>query len=227
MMNLLRQILRRTAPAGAVLAVWAGMPACQGGPVTSNSPPASGGGALGGSSQSTTNALAATNAASQQLREGDTIRISFPGAPSLDTTQTIRRDGKITLDMVGEVIAAGLTPGQLQDVLLEKYGPQLVLKEVYVTVQGSAFSVYVTGAVMRPGRITSEKVLTPLEAVLEAGLDQTRGNLKKVKVLREGENGTNEVFYLNLNDVMKGKSVKPFTLKPMDKIIVPEKFSWF
>src|ERR1700722_2799514 len=43
------------------------------------------------------------------LREGDVLKISFPGSANLDTTQQIRRDGKISLPLVGEVIAAGMS----------------------------------------------------------------------------------------------------------------------
>src|SRR5262245_24003935 len=66
------------------------------------------------------------------LREGDTVRISFPGAPNLNTAQTIRRDGKLALALVGEVQAAGLAPTELEKKLLELYGPQLQTKEVTV-----------------------------------------------------------------------------------------------
>jgi polysaccharide export outer membrane protein len=234
MMNLLRQTIRRAAPALAALALCPGVSAFQNAPVASNPPPSELG-ELRKHYPSPTNGISTnTNASpllstnlSQVLRESDTIHISFPGAPNLDTTQTIRRDGMITLDLIGEMKAAGLTPHQLEEQLLDKYGPQLVVKEVSVTVQGSVFILYVTGAVMRPGKIMMEQVPTPLEAVLEAGLDQTRANLKNVKVLRENADGKTEVFKLNLKDVMKGKPTQPFLLKPMDKIIVPEKFSWF
>ena len=170
---------------------------------------------------------AVDNSPSMLLREGDVVKISFPGAPSLDATQTIRRDGKITLDMVGEIKAAGLTALDLQKELLKAYDNQLVLKEVTVTVQASIFVVYVTGAVMRPGKITSERIETPLEAVIEAGIDSARSNLKKILVIRENDNGKTECFHLNLHDVMHGKTTVPFILKSMDKIVVPEKFSWF
>src|SRR5258706_11578114 len=55
------------------------------------------------------------------LREGDSVKISFPGSPNLDTTQQIRRDGKITLSLVGEVDAVGLTPDGLKQKLIELY----------------------------------------------------------------------------------------------------------
>jgi polysaccharide biosynthesis/export protein len=165
--------------------------------------------------------------ASMALREGDTVKISFPGAPSLDTVQTIRLDGKITLSMVGEMKAAGLTPKELEAQLLKAYDSQLVVKEVSVVVQTKVFTVYVTGAVLRPGKIVSDRVETPLEAVIEAGIDHNKANLKKVTVVREEENGKTEHFKLNLDAVLKGKPAPPFTLKPSDKIFVPEKFMWY
>jgi polysaccharide export outer membrane protein len=42
----------------------------------------------------------------QTVREGDVLKISFPGAPNLDTTQAVRRDGRISLGVVGEIKAA-------------------------------------------------------------------------------------------------------------------------
>jgi len=85
----------------------------------------------------------------------------------------------------------------------------------------------VTGAVLRPGKLVSERVETPLEAVIEAGIEQGKSNLKKIVIIRENDNGKTEHFNLNLEDVMRGKPTVPFTLKSNDKIFVPEKFSWF
>jgi len=171
-------------------------------------------------------APAPDNSPSMMLHEGDTVKISFPGAPTLDTAQKIRDDGKITLAMVGEMKAAGMTPHELELQLLKAYDAQLVVKEVSVTVEAAVFQVYVTGAVLRPGKLISERVETPLEAVIEAGIDHNRANLKKVRIVRE-ENGQTKTFTLNLDAVLKGKPTKPFTLKPMDKIYVPEKFMWY
>src|SRR5271157_1714886 len=56
------------------------------------------------------------------LQEGDTIKIAFPGAPNLDTIESIRRDGKITLQMVGEYDAAGKTPAAVEADLKKLYG---------------------------------------------------------------------------------------------------------
>src|SRR5262249_29795347 len=99
------------------------------------------------------------NSESLVLREGDTIRILFPGAPNLNVVQPIRRDGKISLSLVGEVQAAGKTPKVLEKELVELYGPQLQDKEVTVSLESSVFPVYITGAVLRPGTILSDRPL--------------------------------------------------------------------
>ena len=161
------------------------------------------------------------------LHEGDTVRISFPGAPNLNTVQQIRRDGKVSLPLVGELKAAGLTPAGMEKELVKLYGPQLQTKEVTVTLDSSAFAVYVGGAVLRPGRITSDRPMTALEAIMEAGgFDYTKANLKSVAVIRR-ENGRTSRYTLNLKRVLKGEQGDPFDLKPADIIIVPERFSWF
>ena len=161
------------------------------------------------------------------LREGDVLRISFPGAPSLNTVQQIRRDGNVTLPLIGEFKAAGIAPSQAEKELLNLYGPQLQVKEITVAVQSSSFAVFVTGAVLRPGKILSDRPLSAMEAVVEAGIDHKKANLKKVRVIRQ-ENGRTEYHILNLKDaLLGGKPTAPFDLKPSDVIYVPQRFTWF
>ncbi len=161
------------------------------------------------------------------LREGDALKISFPGSPNLDTTQQIRRDGKITLPLVGEVDAAGQTPDALREKLVALYAPQIASKEVNVLVQSSAFPIFVNGAVVHPGKIQSDHPITALEAVMEAGgFDYNRADLKNVKIIRN-ENGVMRNIKLNLKNVMDGKEEQPFYLKPSDIVYVPERFQMF
>ena len=162
------------------------------------------------------------------LREGDSIKIAFPGAPNLDTTQQVRRDGKITLSLGGEIVAAGKTPADIEKEILKLYGDQLAVKQVVVTVTSSAYPVYVSGAVLRPGKILADRPMTVLEAILEAGgFDQAKANPKKVKVLREFE-GQTVSYTVDMSKVINGDpGTKPFYLKPSDKIHVPQKFNWF
>jgi polysaccharide export outer membrane protein len=161
------------------------------------------------------------------LKEGDSVRITFPGAPNLNTTQQIKRDGRISLQVGGEVSAAGLTVAELEKELVKVCGPQLQIKEVNVAVESSALSVYVTGAVLKPGKVVSDRPLTALEAIMEAGgFDYTKANQKAVAIIRR-DGTTTQRYKLNLKNELSGQAVEPFALKSFDIIYVPEKFNWF
>jgi polysaccharide export outer membrane protein len=161
------------------------------------------------------------------LREGDVVKITFPGAPELNSTQPIRRDGNIVLVQIGEVKAVGLTPAELQKELLKRGASAgLLSKEVTVTVESSSFPVYVTGAVVRPGKITPDHPINVLEAIMEAGgPDYTKADLKAVTVLRQ-QQGQIKKFIVNVKAIMDGTVTEPFYLKPYDTIFVKEKFAW-
>ena len=168
------------------------------------------------------------NAPSLLLHEGDVLQIKFPGAPEMDAVQTIRADGKITILGAGEVKVSGLTPEEAGQAILGAAGEQIKVKQVSVTVQSSAFILYVTGAVQRPGKLLSDRPLTVLQAVIESGIDSAKSNLKKVKVIRTDATGHNTYKELNLKKIIDGSwQGESFTLKPYDTIVVPEKFVWF
>jgi polysaccharide export outer membrane protein len=174
-----------------------------------------------------TGGLTATTNELMNLREGDVLKISFPGSASLNTTQTIRRDGKISMTLVGDVDAAGMTPSALEKKLVDLYAPQLSSKQVTVEVVSSSLTVYVTGMVLRPGKILSDHPISALEAVMEAGgFDYTKANPKNVVVIRR-EGKTMKNYKLNLKAVLQGKQNEPFYLKPDDIVYVPERFSMF
>ena len=149
------------------------------------------------------------------LREGDTVHIAFPGSPTFDTTELIRVDGKIMMPLIGEVVAAGKTPLELQDDLAKAYEPQLTTKQVVVTVQSSSFPVYVTGAVVQPGKVTADHPISALEAIMLAGgFDDSKANLKAVVVIRQSKDGS-ATFYSELG---KGHAGRP------GKAVLPEAF---
>jgi polysaccharide export outer membrane protein len=161
------------------------------------------------------------------LREGDVVKITFPGSPNLDTVQPIRRDGKLNLPLIGEVDAAGSTPIELQDKLVQAYASQISTKEVTVQVQSSSFPLYVTGAVVHPGKISSDHPMDALEAVMEAGgFNYDTADMRHVKIIRN-ENGVMEHYTVDLKADLEGKETKPFYLKPQDIVYVPERFSPF
>ena len=162
-----------------------------------------------------------------RLREGDTVKISFPGAPNLDSTQQIRRDGKITLSLGGEVVAAGLSPVELEKELLRLYEAQLVVKQVVVAVTSPGYPIFVSGAVLRPGKLIVDRPVTVVEAIMEAGgFDRTKADLKKVTVLRQID-GKSMSYKVDVKATIDGANVKQFFLKPSDIVVVPEKFTWF
>jgi polysaccharide export outer membrane protein len=174
--------------------------------------------------------FAAATGPSEELtiREGDTLKVSFPGTPSLDTTQLVRRDGRITLPILGEYRVTGYKPADLEKELVKLYASQLQSKEVNVTVVSSTFSVFVSGAVLHPGKITSDRPISALEAIMEAGgFDSTKADMRSVVVIRQEKDGRTKNYTLNLKLVLEGKDNVPFYLKPSDIVVVPEGFSWF
>ena len=125
--------------------------------------------------------------------------------PTSNETEQIRLDGKIALPLVGDVQASGLTPDQLQQNLVKLYAPQISASDVTVAIESSSFPVYVTGCVLRPGRVLSNQPLTALEAVMEAGgFDYSRANLRRVHVIRR-ENDTSKSYRVEFENRFKGR----------------------
>ena len=160
------------------------------------------------------------------LREGDSLKIEFPGTPALNSPQVVRRDGKISLQSAGELSVVALTPSELEKKLLEIYGPQLVTKEVTVTVQSSNLQVFVNGAVLQPGALVTDRPVTVLEAIMaKGGPTPNKADIRRVVVIRN-ENGQTKRFILNLKTLLDGTTTNQFYLRPSDIVIVPEKFGW-
>jgi polysaccharide export outer membrane protein len=161
------------------------------------------------------------------LREGDTLKISFPGSPAMDTVEQIRPDGKIRMPLIGEVDAAGLTPSGLEKKLSDLYAGQLSTKEVTVEVENAAFPVYVTGMVLHPGKILSDHPITALDGIMEAGgFDESTANERDVAIIRR-EGNVMKHYRVNLKAVLAGTSTESFWLKPGDIVYVPERFNFF
>jgi len=156
------------------------------------------------------------------LNPGDVVKISFPAAPELNQTQKVGTDGTLSLPLVGEVHAAGKSPGQLQSELATLYKPQLQDNEVLVTLETRALPVVVSGAVQKPGKIVFERPATVLEAIMEAGGFTPEADLKKVSLIRivKGEHYS-QVF--DLRPVLHGKPTPAVYVSGGDVIFVPEK----
>lgn len=156
------------------------------------------------------------------LSAGDSIKVTFAVETNLNTVAKIQLDGAVPLPLVGEVPAAGMTVQSLKTNLQERYQRFLKGDEVTVTLALSSASVYVTGAVLRPGKIVMDRPMTALEAVMEVGGFDIRASPSKVTVMRL-ENGRQTVHRVDLRSAQTGGDSLPFWLKPFDVIKVPEK----
>jgi polysaccharide biosynthesis/export protein len=158
-----------------------------------------------------------------RISEGDAIKVAFEGDTNMNTVVKVQLDGTITLSLVGAVKAAGLTPELLRADLMQRYKSLLSVNEITVSVVAASASVYVSGAVLKPGRIPLDRPLTALEAIMEAGgFIPNKAKSWAVSITRI-ENGKQQHFELDLKRALKGEDSTPFYLRPSDMIFVPEK----
>lgn len=164
-------------------------------------------------------ATAASSRPSGALAPGDEINVTFSSAPELNTKQKIQPNGKLSLPTIGDVSAAGTTINSLQSTLTSLYQPHLQDPTVVVSLESAAAGVYVSGEVLRPGKIPLDRPMTALEAVMEAGGFTKFANPKQVIVVRN-EKGRNQRYVLNMNDALSGAESTPFYVRPFDVLYV-------
>jgi polysaccharide biosynthesis/export protein len=164
-------------------------------------------------------AEAAASRPSGTLAPGDEISVAFSGAPELNTKQKIQANGKVSLPTIGDVSASGRSVTSFQSQLTSMYQPHLQDPTVVVSLQSAAAGVYVSGEVMRPGKIPLDRPMTALEAVMEAGGFTKFANPKQVIVVRN-EKGKNQRYVINMNDALSGMDSRPFYVRPFDVIYV-------
>lgn len=152
----------------------------------------------------------------------DVLNISVWKEPDVSGSVPVRPDGKISLPLLNDIQAAGLTPMQLTDDLTEKLKQFITDPRVTVTVSTvNSRRVYVLGEVTRPGAITLSPDMTVLQALTSAGGPSPYAKTSKIYVLRK-ENGAQTKLPFNYKDVIKGGSVdQNIELKAGDTIVVP------
>lgn len=160
--------------------------------------------------------------ATYKLEAPDEIAISVFPQSELDRTVTIRPDGKISLPLIGDVSAEGLTPGELAGELTTKFSEYVKNPAVSVIVTGfNSKRIYVVGEVFEQGSYPYTGVMTAFEAVEEAGSFTRRASLGRVILVR-GDLKNPQVIDVNLRDVFKqGIKEKDLLLQPEDIVYVP------
>ena len=187
---------------------------------------------------------------SQVLKEGDYFDLRFVYNPELNIGARIRSDGKVSLPLLGDIPAAGLTPAAFRQDLIRRYSrdirrPDIALmlgvnanafpldiaaKKIYdqghfitVTLNKSAGAfVFVGGEVGTPKLVPFEGNLTVLQAIMAAGGKKESSDLSRVVILRRGQFDRAEWLQTDLVSPAKGRDLKnDVALRAGDVVIVP------
>jgi len=167
-------------------------------------------------------AVAATTDPAYVIGEEDVLSINVWKDPEVSRTVPVRPDGKISLPLINDVQAAGLSPTQLGIAITEKLRKFMADPQVTVIVtQINSRRVYIVGEVNRAGAFPMLPNMTVLQALSSAGGFTQFANLKGIYVLRS-ESGKQARFPFNYKDVIKGQRTEQnIVLKPGDTIVVP------
>jgi polysaccharide export outer membrane protein len=151
----------------------------------------------------------------------DMLQVSVWKEPDLTNTLPVRPDGKISLPLLNDVQAAGLTPMQLSASITEKLKKFLADPRVTVVVtQINSQRVYVLGEVLHTGAMNLLPNMTVLQALATAGFTQF-ANTGGIYVLRV-ESGEQKKIPVKYKKLIKGEAMEQnIALKPGDTIVVP------
>jgi polysaccharide biosynthesis/export protein len=179
-------------------------------PATPSTPPA------------TASASAAPAATDYRLTPGDKLRVEVYKDAQLSQSLQIRPDGKVTLPLIGDIVAIDLTPMQLRDRIsnsLKEYITNPVV--TVIVVEASPVMIHVMGEVATPGSIPMRGPMTVLQALAMAGGFKEFANTKDIRILRRpsGILKTVETISFNYNDAIRGNT-PPVFLSPGDMVVV-------
>jgi polysaccharide export outer membrane protein len=152
----------------------------------------------------------------------DVLAINVWKEPDISRSIPVRSDGKISLPLVGEVQAAGLTPLSLEKEIASRLKNYISEPEVTVMVQQvNSQKFNILGQVVKPGSYMVVNSLTVLDAIALAGGFRDFAKQKSIYVLRQGSTGETRIPF-NYKEVSQGKNMSQnIKLQPGDTIIVP------
>jgi polysaccharide export outer membrane protein len=184
-----------------------------------NNPPSSGSAA---SPVANAAAKSATDDPNYIIGAQDVVDISVWKEPDLSRSVPVRPDGKISLPLLNDVQAAGLTPTQLASQITTSLNKFLTNPQVTVIVSNiNSQRIFILGEVTKPGAYPLLPGMTILQGLSSAGGFTPFANVKKIYVLRQ-ENGKQEKDFFNYRDVITGKQPgENIALRAGDTLVVP------
>jgi len=152
----------------------------------------------------------------------DVLDIVFWREKDMSSQVSVRPDGKISLPLLNDIQAAGLTPPQLRDRLTEAAKQYVEDPSVTVVVrQINSRRVFITGQVQKPGTYALTAPITVLQLIAMSGGVAEYADTKKIVVMRT-EGGKQVSYPFNYKDVIARKNLRQnIDLKPGDTVIVP------
>jgi len=153
---------------------------------------------------------------------GDIISIDVWKEPELSKQVTVRLDGKISLPLISDIEAAGLTLEDLRNQLTERYKDYVGIPEVSVTlVESRSKKIYLLGKVTRPGEYILQKNMTIVQAISLGGGLTEWADTSDIKLIRKIK-GTEKTFKVDYDAIVSGKDLSQnIFLQPDDTIFVP------
>jgi polysaccharide export outer membrane protein len=157
-----------------------------------------------------------------QIGAGDVLEISVWKNAELSRVVTVRPDGMISLPLINDVQAAGLTPAQLRDAVAKRLVEYVPSPEVSVIVNRvDSFAVSVVGSVAKPGRFNLSGPTTVLEALAMAGGLSQFASHRNIYVLRNEGNTPKRLAFDYNKATSSGDPTENFLLRAGDVIVVP------
>jgi polysaccharide biosynthesis/export protein len=170
----------------------------------------------------TTTAVSASQAGPEYvIGPEDALHIAVWREADLTASLPVRPDGKISLPLLDDVQASGLTPKQLADSITEKLKKYIADPRVTVVVTAiNSKRIFINGEVLHPGPMPMLPSMTVLQALSSAGLNQF-AKIKGIYVLRM-QNGKQQKLPVNYKKLLKGEQIEQnYLLQPGDTIVVP------
>lgn len=164
----------------------------------------------------------ATGEAEYKIGPQDVLRIDVWKEPEITRTIPVRPDGKVSLPLLNDVQAAGLTAVELANSIRDSLKKFINNPQVTVTVtEINSRRIYVTGEVTRPGAMPLLPNMTVLQALSSSGGFTQFARIKNIYVLRQ-EDGKQVKHPFNYKEVVSGKKPEDnIQLEPGDVIVVP------